>query len=65
MATSPHAVAPRFAEPEREELRTIANEGVNAWLSSLPADDWTEILDETAGVSVRWVDVVGFVETEG
>jgi|HubBroStandDraft_6_1064221.scaffolds.fasta_scaffold577117_2 hypothetical protein len=71
MATNPHAAVARPAEPERdpaterEELRTMANEGFNAWLSSLPADDWTDILDESAGVSVRWVDGVGFVETEG
>jgi hypothetical protein len=59
------AARPAEPEGEREALRAIAGEGFNAWLASLPADDWKDIVDERAGVSVRWVDGVGFVETEG
>ena len=44
--------------------RATANEDVNAWLASLPADDWTDALDDRALRPVRWVDGVGFVEAE-
>lgn len=34
----------------------------NAWLASLPSDDWSGAFPESK--SVRWVDGVGFVEVD-
>jgi hypothetical protein len=33
----------------------------NAWLQSLPEDDWNGAVDESAFDDVQWVDGVGFV----
>ena len=51
------------AEDEADRLRrTLANEGLADWFASLPADDWTDALDEAAFVSVKWVEGSGFVQ---
>ncbi len=34
----------------------------NAWLQSLPADDWTGAPNESEFTDVEWVDGVGFVQ---
>jgi len=65
---TPPSAAPSQPNLARDALaKTSAGErhedpSFNAWLQSLPEDDWTGALNESEFLDVEWVDGVGFVQ---
>jgi hypothetical protein len=49
----------RSPHPESEQL---AEQGFDDWAGSLPVEDVADLVDLTAGTSVRWVPGEGWVE---